>query len=506
VSHAREESPKGIMDFEAQVRYAGMWKKAPGGKAMIYRARVLAWLCIIAIGLLGMATTAVADSWPPYTFNSYIMIQNMSDGPAQIVASFVGMGASGTPVHTEPCPETAPGDNCTIRPHWIDDTLLPNGKYSVVLYSSAEIAASENLQTVDGHLASFVTPPANAPTIYFPNFNKNYFNWNTPVYVQNTGTEAISMTLELFPVGGAAVYFAMDTPLVNPGASFEFDPVDQGGLVDGAYSMVVTSSDPTVNVAGTLVQIRPTPGQEMAVNAFTQGAETVYCPNINRNYGAENWTTPIIIQNMGSSAVEPDVYYYAVNVGGYAPGTLVFSATLASAAPGNSVVERPHWRSDTDLPAGVYSVKIVGPSGSELVATVNQESQNVTAGSLAYGCFISGGSKVFLPNVNKYYGAEKWNTPIIIQNVGTSTADVKVEYVQAGSVVATVTSANDPTLLMAPGGGSVQRPHFMASLPDGKYSAVVTSLGGSPQPLVAVVNQHGTLSGGDSAVEGIAVP
>jgi hypothetical protein len=451
-----------------------------------------------------MGTTAAADSWPPYTFNSPFVIQNMGDDTAQIVASFISMGAAGTPVHTEPCPDTAPGDNCTIRPQWIDDSLLPQGKYSIVLYSTEPLAGITNIQTADGHLASYVTPPANASTLYFANFNKNYYDWNTPAYIQNTGTEPISMTLELFPVGGGAVYFTMDTPPVNPGASFEFDPVDQGGLSNGAYSMVAASADPLVNLAGTLVQMRPTPGQEMAVNAATEGAETLFCPNINKNYGAENWTTPVVIQNMGSSAVAPDVYYYAVNVGGYSPGTLVFSDTLASIAPGNSVPERPHSRSDTDLPSGSYSMKIEGGSTSELAAIVNQESQNGTAGSLAYSCFGSGGTEVFLPNINKYYGAEQWNTPIVIQNIGDTNADVKVEYIQGGAVVLTVTSADDPTLLISPGGASAQRPHFLATLPNGKYSAVVTSLGGTPPPLVAIVNQHGTVSGGDSAVEGIS--
>jgi hypothetical protein len=469
---------------------------------MIYRGRVLAWLSIAAIVFLGMGTTAAADSWPPYTFNSPFVIQNMGGDTAQIVASFITMGAGGTPVHTEPCPDTAPGDNCTIRPQLIDDSFLPEGKYSVVLYSTQPLAGITNIYTGDGHLASYVTPPANASTLYFPNFNKNYYDWNTPVYIQNTGTDPISMTLELFPVGGGAVYFTMDTPLVNPGASFEFDPVDQGGLSNGAYSMVAASADPLVNLAGTLVQIRPTVGQEMAVNAATEGAETLYCPNINRNYSAANWTTPVVIQNMGSSAVSPHVYYYAVNVSGYSPGDLVNDWVLSSVAPGNSIPERPHDRSDADLPSGIYSMKIEGGSGSELAAIVNQVSQNNTGGSMAYACFTSGGTQVFLPNINKYYSGVNWNTPFLIQNIGGTTANVKVEYIQGGLVVETVTSADDSTLSIPPNGASAQRPHLLATLPNGKYSAVVTSLGGSPPPLVAIVNQVGDVPGG-AAVEGI---
>lgn len=464
------------------------------------RASLIRSLSIVLLLLLGMATIAMADSWPPDTWNSPFINQNMGTGDASMVAQFYRMSDGGLQ-HSEPCPLTSPGDNCTIRPHWIDDAFLPSGgKYSVVLYSSEQVASTVNVTSDDGGLMAYAGWDATGSTIYFPNFNKNYANWNTPVYIQNADPSTPStLTLEFFPVGGGAVYYNMTTPLVEPGASYEFDPVDQGGLSDGAYSLKATA---TVSMAGTLAQMRPTRGEEMAVNAFTEGAETIYCPNINRNYGSENWTTPVVIQNMGSAAVAPHVYYYAVKVGGYSPGDLVNDWTLSSIDPGNSIPERPHWRSDGDLPAGVYSMKIEGDSGSELAAIVNQVSQNGTGGSMAYGCFSSGGTQVFLPNINKYYGSPNWNTPFLVQNIGGTTADVLVEYIQAGAVVATVTSVEDPTLSILPGGASAQRPHYLAGLPNGKYSVRVTSQGGSPPPLVAIVNQVGNVRGA-SAVEGV---
>jgi hypothetical protein len=429
----------------------------------------------------------------------------MGTGTASITAEFYSLETgSSTPEHIEVCPATAPGDNCTIRPHWLSDTDLPAGQYSVVISSSEPVGAIANVYTASGNLMAYGASSPTGSTLYFPNFNKNYAGWNTPVYIQNAGSSATTVGLEFFPVGGGAVYYGMTTPSIEPGAAYEFDPVDQSGLSNGAYSLKATATDPSVNLAGTLAQFSPTVGLEMAANAFTAGGETLYCPNINKNYGAQNWTTPAVIQNLGSSAVTPHVYYYAVNVSGHSPGDLVHDWTLASIDPGESIPERPHWRSDTDLPPGIYSMKIEGGSGSDLAAIVNQYSQNATGGSLAYGCFTSGGTEVFLPNINKYYGAtELWNTPFVIQNVGSATADVKVEYIQGGAVVKTVTSADDATLSIAPGGASAQRPYWLSDLPNGKYSVKVTSQGGSPPPLVAIVNQVGTVAGA-SAVEGIS--
>jgi len=320
----------------------------------------------------------------------------------------------------------------------------------VVVSANEPVASIGNVYTVSGHLMSYRASSPTGSTLFFPNFNKNYCDWNTPVYIQNTGSSATTVTLGFFPVTGGSAY-TMTTTTIQPGPTYEFDPVNEANLSDGAYSLRATATDSSVNLAATLAQFRPTVGEEMAVNAFTAGAETLYCPNINKNYAAQNWTTPVVIQNLGSSAVAPHVYYYAVNVGGYSPGDLVNYWTLASIDPGESIPERPKVRFDTDLPPGIYSMKIEGDSGSELAAIVNQYSQNGTGGSLAYACFTSGGTQVFLPSINKYYAGELWNTPFVIQNVGSATADVKVEYIQGGSVVKTVTSADNPTLLIEPG-------------------------------------------------------
>jgi len=468
---------------------------------MIHRKSVWAIAIASIISVLMVGSTFAGGSWPTGPWNAPFIIQNMGTGTASITAEFYSL-ETGSLVHTE-SGSAAPGDNFTVRPHLIPDTDLPAGQYSVVVSANEPVASIANVYTASGNLMAYGASSPTGSTLYFPNFNKNYYDWNTPVYVQNAGSSATTVTLEFFPVSAAAVYYSMITPSIQPGAAYEFDPVDQAGLSDGAYSLKATATDPSVNLAGTLAQISPTVGQEMAVNAFTAGAETLYCPNINKNYGAENWTTPAVIQNMGSSAVAPHVYYYAVSVSGYLPGTLVHDWTLASIDPGKSIPERPHWRSDVDLPPGIYSMKIEGGSGSALAAIVNQYSQLGTGGSMAYACFGSGGTEIFLPNINKYYGAEIWNTPFVIQNVGSATADVKVEYIQSGSVVKTVTSADDPTLSIAPGGASAQRPHWLSDLPDGKYSVKVTSQGGSPPPLVAIVNQVGAVPGA-SAVEGIS--
>ena len=93
---------------------------------------------------------------------------------------------------------------------------------------------------------------------------------------------------------------------------------------------------------------------------------------------------------------------------------------------------------------------------------------------------------IYLPNIVKMLGgADGWNTPFIVQNVGAAPADVTFEFYRFsdGGLVRTRT-----VTALAPGTSVFDSPNHDEELAaDGQYSVVIKSFGSQ---IVAVVNEH----------------
>ena len=93
---------------------------------------------------------------------------------------------------------------------------------------------------------------------------------------------------------------------------------------------------------------------------------------------------------------------------------------------------------------------------------------------------------IYLPNIVKMLGgADGWNTPFIVQNVGSSTTNLTFEFrrFSDGAVVKTRTVAG-----LAPATSVFHSPNHDSELAaGGQYSVVIKSFG---SPVVAVVNEH----------------
>src|SRR5438105_10761587 len=150
---------------------------------------------------------------------------------------------------------------------------------------------------------------------------------------------------------------------------------------------------------------------------------TVYLPNITRRLGGPNgFYTPFIIQNTGTANTELEVSFYKFTDGSCVERYLVFGM-----APGTSHSNDPN---DTvknpSLPDNAQFSVVVQSFGSKIVGVVN-EHQNVLdpvrAEALSYDGFTTGANTVYLPNITrKLFGL--FDTPFIIQNLGSSTASV----------------------------------------------------------------------------------
>lgn len=93
---------------------------------------------------------------------------------------------------------------------------------------------------------------------------------------------------------------------------------------------------------------------------------------------------------------------------------------------------------------------------------------------------------IYLPNIVKMLGgADGWNTPFIVQNVGTATTNLTFDFrrFSDGALVKTRTVAG-----LAPGTSVFHAPNADTELAaGGQYSVVIKSFG---SPVVAVVNEH----------------
>src|SRR5438128_675856 len=211
---------------------------------------------------------------------------------------------------------------------------------------------------------------------------------------------------------------------------------------------------------------------------------TVYLPNITRRLGGpDGFYTPFIIQNTGSTNTELEVSFYKFTDGSCVERYLIFNM-----APGTSHANNPN---DTvlnpTLPDDAQFSVVVQSFGSKIVGVVN-EHQGVgnRAEALSYDGFTTGANTVYLPNITrKFFGL--FDTPFIIQNLGSSTASVTASFKSFDGTGPTIVIPrtidpgkakpidpdSDDIALGAPG------------LTDNKQYAVTVS---SNQPVAVVVN------------------
>src|SRR2546428_1510860 len=152
---------------------------------------------------------------------------------------------------------------------------------------------------------------------------------------------------------------------------------------------------------------------------------TVYLPNITRTLGGpDGFYTPFIIQNTGTANTELEVSFYKFTDGSCVERYLVFGV-----APGTSHSNDPRDTvKNTSLPDNAQFSVVVQSFGSKIVGVVNeQQGTGARSEALSYDGFTAGANTVYLPNITrKFFGL--FDTPFIIQNLGSSTASVTASF------------------------------------------------------------------------------
>ena len=195
-----------------------------------------------------------------------------------------------------------------------------------------------------------------------------------------------------------------------------------------------------------------------------------------------NWTTDFTLYNLNESqSASVAIMRYSECTGGSCTsdsGTLVTSTTIS---PDGSFYYNP--AADSGFPSS-YTGSIIVSSSQPLVGTVTlaNDLTGTQYASDAYSAVVSPSTSVYLPIVMAKLGA--WNTRITVQNAGTSTANVTIDYVGSGA-------PGDTTITNLPASMMAMVDQYDLGVSNFNGSAIVTST----EPLAVIVEEYKTTGG-----------
>ena len=208
-----------------------------------------------------------------------------------------------------------------------------------------------------------------------------------------------------------------------------------------------------------------------------QATTTVYLPNIVKMLGgADGWTTPFIVQNVGSAMTTVTFDFRR-----FSDGAVVKTRTVTGLAPGTSVFHAPN--ADPELAAGGQYSVVIKSFGSPVVAVVNEhqsEANPQRQEALSYDGLTSGSTKVHLPYVAAVSAG--FYCTVIMQNLGASLGAVTADFKSYDGLKTAQIGRGVPA-----GGSQFIDPRFESGLVAGTEYAVTMT---ATQPIGVVVNCH----------------
>jgi len=414
---------------------------------------------------LAPATLAQSITW-----TSGFQVQNLSNSTANIVVSYYNQ--NGTKNISDVQDQIPAMASKTYFP--IAANAGFNG--SVVVSSDQPVVAIANtLGNSPQYAASTESFSEGSTSIKLPLIMKGNGGFYTWFNVQNAGASNTSVTVQFVPGSSGNAYTA-PAVTVAPGAAATFDQHTLAALgTKFVGSAVVTSNSQPI--VATVMQVGEIQKSLLGYNGFTGGSTTVNLPLVMANNSG--FFTGIQVQNVGSSATTITIDYGSNTGGTLNPAN--DTATIPANGSATFIQSGGKWTSRY-----VGSATVTSTGGQPIVAIVNQlKPGGVTLGT-AYNGFdpTKATSKVSAPLIMANNGG--WFTGAQIQNVGSASATVTVDYGTnlSGSYappneVRTIAPGDSVTLIQ--NGGAWAGKKYVGSL-------TATGGGGSDQ-IVLIVNQ-----------------
>ena len=460
----------------------------------------------------------------PDGFYTPFIIQNTGTANTELEVSFYKF-TDGSCVERYLVFGMAPGTSHSNDPRdTVKNPSLPDdAQFSVVVQSfGSKIVGVVNEHQGTGNRAEALSYDGfntGANTVYLPNITRKFFGlFDTPFIIQNLGTSTASVTSSFRSFDGTGPTVVIPRT-IDPGRAKPIDPDSDSitlgapGLTDNKqYAVTVASNQPVAVVVNTQADKPNNPlPVASATDGITSGAATVYGAYAAKNAQGINRYSPIIVQNLGASAVTPKITFTPLAGGGPA-GATANTYTFPSIAPNTSKPFDPRFsfstQGTTNVPCstggtncladGEYTIRIDAPAGT-IAAQVNVASASTSLGSTAmgYSATSTPATKYFLPNLTKFLGGTAgWTTPILLQSVTATTATLSWYNFQGGAL------AFAQTVTLTPGAGIRVDPASIPQLASDKQYSVVVDAGTGT--VTAIVSEFAT--SGDNAMmyEGFA--
>jgi len=238
--------------------------------------------------------------------------------------------------------------------------------------------------------------------------------FDTAFRVQNLGTADANCTFSFYDSNGVSQYDSGALTPIPPGESLYIYVPTATTVADGQYAGVVSCDQ---NVAAVVNFSDPDSGASYSGVAEGEVATTLYAPGIYDNYF--NYYSNVVVQNASGGTIDITLEIYAA--GSSVP---VYTDTETNVPTNGSAAFEQELL--TELADNqFYSAKIIGTG--DIAAIVNIYGKGPYDNQLySYNPFASGSTTAYAPVImNAYYG---YNTALVIQNMGTSDANVTITY------------------------------------------------------------------------------
>lgn len=406
---------------------------------------------IAILSILAMLFTAVSPAFAQLgqTDISSFTVQNIDTIVASVKIHFFNdSGTEFIPTQLtsvapiQPNPFTLdPGDSYIVYVPSIPAAQLPDGRYSVMIESTARVATIANLlgQGTVNFNGSYSGFSEAASTFYLPGVVFNFYGWYSLISAQNVGGSLTNITLTITCSNGAiGTITATD---VKPFASHHFvlkqtTPTGFTSSTSCNGSAVITSTSGDIVVTDN--QSVPAYGNTQSYSGVSSGAPEVFIPALYTNF--YGWNASLNIQKLGAGATNVSV---AFSDGGSA------SCSLSDSMP-SCLLYMP-----TVHPAkGAFGATVTASLPLMVIANAANGSQAQT-----YNGVYSGSMSVGIPSLMKDF--YDWNTSFTCQNVGSTTTTLNIVYEgYPGNVVtsaalvpgATTGEVYTPSVLFLPAG------------------------------------------------------
>ena len=338
-------------------------------------------------------------------------------------------------------------------------------------------------------------------SVYLPNVTKTLggpSGWQTPYIVQNTGAVPTTLEVSLYKFTDGSLWTCRKVANLQPGTSYADVPNNDLDLPDDSqFSVVIRSFGASVVSVVNEHQGSGDRAEAMAYDGYSQGASSVFLPNITRRFFG--YVTPFIIQNVGQNATVAQARF--VSFDGTAPEVVVQRTILA----GRSQFVNPNAEPGL-LDGHQYAVTVTAGEPVGVVVNTHNDSPSMDR-PVAYSAdgLAIGGATIYGAYAAKNAQGIGRVSTIVVQNMGAA-GGAAVSPVVAFRPLGGGTAQSFDLGPIAPGASRAFDPRYAngdtrqplcgsagtsSCLADGEYSFIVAAPPPTAAPtasLAAVVN------------------